>query len=44
MPDEKALYISDILATSLHSVNMAEVNAGDTVAIWGLGPIGLAVP
>ena len=41
VPDEKALYMSDVLCTALHSVVMAEVQEGSTVAIWGLGPIGL---
>jgi len=41
VPDEKALYLSDILCTSLHAATMGEVAEGDTVAIWGLGPIGL---
>jgi threonine dehydrogenase-like Zn-dependent dehydrogenase len=41
VPDEKALYMSDVLCTSLHAVEMAEVKEGDTIVIWGLGPIGL---
>lgn len=41
VPDEKALYMSDVLCTSLHAVDMGEVKEGDTVCIWGLGPIGL---
>eukprot|EP01114_Cavostelium_apophysatum_P019224 TRINITY_DN6137_c0_g1_i1.p1 TRINITY_DN6137_c0_g1~~TRINITY_DN6137_c0_g1_i1.p1 ORF type:complete len:446 (-),score=87.04 TRINITY_DN6137_c0_g1_i1:15-1352(-) len=41
VPDEKALYLSDVVPTSYHGVNIAEVKEGDTVAIWGLGPIGL---
>jgi threonine dehydrogenase-like Zn-dependent dehydrogenase len=41
VPDEKALYLSDVLCTSLHAVEMGEVHEGDTVVIWGLGPIGL---
>jgi len=41
VPDEKALYLSDVVPTALHAVEMAEVKEGDTVAIWGLGPIGL---
>lgn len=35
-----ALYISDVLPTSYHSVTYTGVKEGDTVAIWGLGPIG----
>ena len=41
VPDRKALYMSDVLCTSLHAVDMGEVKEGDTVCIWGLGPIGL---
>jgi threonine dehydrogenase-like Zn-dependent dehydrogenase len=41
LPDEKALYLSDIVPTSYHSVVCAEVGRGKSVAIWGLGPIGL---
>lgn len=41
VPDEQALYISDILPTSYHAVVDTGVEEGDTVAIWGLGPIGL---
>ncbi|ESK94741.1 alcohol dehydrogenase [Moniliophthora roreri MCA 2997] len=38
--DEKALYLSDVLPTSYHSVVDTDVRAGDVVGIWGLGPIG----
>ncbi|EJD53755.1 GroES-like protein [Auricularia subglabra TFB-10046 SS5] len=41
VPDEKALFLSDIIPTSYHAVKCAEVKKGDAVAIWGLGPIGL---
>ncbi|KAF8882953.1 GroES-like protein [Infundibulicybe gibba] len=40
VPDEKALYLSDILPTSYHSVVDTGVEKGDVVGIWGLGPIG----
>ncbi len=33
--------MSDVLCTSLHAVDMGKVKEGDTVCIWGLGPIGL---
>lgn len=39
--DKKALYMSDVLCTSLHAVDIGNVKEGDTVCIWGLGPIGL---
>jgi len=41
VPDEKALFVSDVLSTSLHATELGEVGEGDTVVIWGLGPIGL---
>lgn len=41
VPDEKALFLSDIIPTSYHSVVCAEVKEGKSVAIWGAGPIGL---
>ncbi|THU98140.1 GroES-like protein [Dendrothele bispora CBS 962.96] len=41
VPDEKALYLSDILPTSYHTVVDTGVNKGDVVGVWGLGPIGL---
>jgi threonine dehydrogenase-like Zn-dependent dehydrogenase len=41
VPDNKALYLSDIIPTSYHSCLFGNVREGSTVAIWGLGPIGL---
>ncbi|KAF8191810.1 GroES-like protein [Pholiota molesta] len=41
IPDEKALYLSDILPTSYHTVTDTGVKEGDVVGIWGLGPIGM---
>eukprot|EP01013_Petalomonas_cantuscygni_P009089 TRINITY_DN21862_c0_g1_i1.p2 TRINITY_DN21862_c0_g1~~TRINITY_DN21862_c0_g1_i1.p2 ORF type:complete len:414 (+),score=79.51 TRINITY_DN21862_c0_g1_i1:213-1454(+) len=44
VPDEKALYLSDIIPTSYHAAkDQAEVGEGRSVGIWGLGPIGLLV-
>jgi threonine dehydrogenase-like Zn-dependent dehydrogenase len=40
VPDEKALYLSDVLATSWNCVVDTGVQKGDVVAIWGAGPIG----
>ncbi|KAI0426334.1 GroES-like protein [Xylaria sp. FL1042] len=39
-PDEKALYLSDVLATSYNAVHDTAVYPGDEVAIFGAGPIG----
>ncbi|PTB70810.1 GroES-like protein [Trichoderma citrinoviride] len=38
--DEKALYLSDVLATSYHAVKDTAVYPNDQVAIFGAGPIG----
>ncbi|KAJ7082581.1 GroES-like protein [Mycena epipterygia] len=43
IPDEKALFLSDILPTSYHAVVDVGVKPGDVVGIWGLGPIGQCV-
>lgn len=40
VPDEKGLYLSDVLCTSWHCVTDTGVKNGDVVAIWGGGPIG----
>ena len=40
VPDEKGLFLSDVLATSWHAVVDTGVKQGDVVAIWGAGPIG----
>ncbi|KAJ6000879.1 hypothetical protein N7481_001288 [Penicillium waksmanii] len=40
VPDEKALYLSDVVATSWHCVVDTGVKEGDVVGIWGAGPIG----
>jgi len=42
VPDEKALYISDVACTSFHAVvELGKVKEGESVAIWGAGPIGI---
>lgn len=41
VPDEKGLYLSDVLCTSYHCVTDTGVQKGETVAIWGMGPVGL---
>lgn len=43
VPDEKGLYLSDVLATSWHCVVDTGVNKDDVVAVWGAGPIGQMV-
>ena len=39
-PDERFLYLSDVLPTSWQAVAYADVPRGGTVAVWGLGPKG----
>jgi threonine dehydrogenase-like Zn-dependent dehydrogenase len=41
MPDEKALFLSDILPTGYMAAEQAQIQKGDTVAVWGCGPVGL---
>ena len=41
MTDEQLLFLTDILPTAWQGVEHAEVGEGDTVAIWGAGPVGL---
>ncbi|MDQ2846845.1 MAG: glutathione-dependent formaldehyde dehydrogenase [Actinomycetota bacterium] len=39
-PDEQFLFLSDILPTAWQAVVYADVPAGGTVAVFGLGPVG----
>src|SRR5690625_4958128 len=39
-PDERYLYLSDVLPTAWQAVDYASVPSGGTVAVLGLGPIG----
>ncbi|HEX8182705.1 MAG TPA: zinc-dependent alcohol dehydrogenase [Candidatus Saccharimonadales bacterium] len=39
-PDERFLYLSDVLPTAWQAVKYANVPENDTVAVLGLGPIG----
>jgi threonine dehydrogenase-like Zn-dependent dehydrogenase len=41
MSDEQALFLSDILPTGWQAAENAGIATGDTVAIWGAGPVGL---
>ncbi|RAL61192.1 hypothetical protein DID88_010271 [Monilinia fructigena] len=40
VPDEKGLFLSDVICTSWNCVVDTGVEKGDVVAIWGAGPIG----
>jgi threonine dehydrogenase-like Zn-dependent dehydrogenase len=39
--DLQYLFLSDILPTAWHGCELAKVEAGDVVAIWGAGPVGI---
>jgi threonine dehydrogenase-like Zn-dependent dehydrogenase len=39
-PDERFLYLSDVLPTAWQAVRYADVPEGGTLAVFGLGPIG----
>ena len=39
-PDERYLFLSDVLTTSWQAAKYADVRPGDTVLVTGLGPIG----
>ncbi|MDV3249893.1 glutathione-dependent formaldehyde dehydrogenase [Devosia sp. BK] len=39
--DDDVLFLSDILPTGWMAAENAEIEPGDTVAVWGAGPVGL---
>jgi threonine dehydrogenase-like Zn-dependent dehydrogenase len=41
LPDEKVLFLSDIYPTGYMGAENANIQPGDTVAVWGCGPVGL---
>lgn len=40
LPDERVLFLSDIFPTGYMAAENAHIEAGDTVAVWGCGPVG----
>jgi threonine dehydrogenase-like Zn-dependent dehydrogenase len=40
IPDEKVLFLSDILPTGYMAAENCQIQPGDTVAVWGCGPVG----
>jgi len=40
LPDDQVLFLSDIFPTGYMAAENAEIEPGDTVAIWGCGPVG----
>ena len=39
--DDKVLFLSDILPTGWMAAENCDIEPGDTVAVWGCGPVGL---
>jgi threonine dehydrogenase-like Zn-dependent dehydrogenase len=40
MSDEQVLFLSDILPTGYMGAEMCNIQPGDTLAVWGCGPVG----
>jgi threonine dehydrogenase-like Zn-dependent dehydrogenase len=40
MPDESALFLSDILPTGYMGAELCDIEPGDVIAVWGCGPVG----
>ncbi len=40
LPDESVLFLSDIFPTGYMAAENCDIEKGDTVAIWGCGPVG----
>ena len=40
IPDEKVLFLSDIFPTGYMAAENCNIQDGDTVAVWGCGPVG----
>jgi threonine dehydrogenase-like Zn-dependent dehydrogenase len=40
LPDDRVLFLSDILPTGFMGAEMCDITPGDVVAVWGAGPVG----
>jgi len=40
VPDEKVLFLTDAFPTGYYAADNCDIQPGDTIAIWGCGPIG----
>jgi threonine dehydrogenase-like Zn-dependent dehydrogenase len=40
LPDDKVLFLSDIFPTGYMGAEMCDIKPGDTIAVWGCGPVG----
>jgi threonine dehydrogenase-like Zn-dependent dehydrogenase len=41
LDDEQLLFLSDILPTGYMAAEQCDIQPGDTIAVWGCGPVGL---
>lgn len=41
LADEQVLFLSDIFPTGYQAAEFCDIKPGDTIAIWGCGPVGL---
>ena len=41
LTDDQVLFLSDIYPTGYHAAKNCDIQPGDTVAVWGCGPVGL---
>jgi threonine dehydrogenase-like Zn-dependent dehydrogenase len=41
LTDEQVLFLSDILPTGYEAAENCSIQPGDTIAVWGCGPVGL---
>jgi threonine dehydrogenase-like Zn-dependent dehydrogenase len=41
LTDDQVLFLSDILPTGYMAAEACDIEVGDTVAVWGCGPVGL---
>jgi len=40
IPDEQVLFLSDIFPTGYMAAENCQIRGGDTIAVWGCGPVG----
>src|SRR4051812_20788868 len=40
LPDDKVLFLSDIFPTGYMGADLCDIQPGETVAVWGAGPVG----
>jgi threonine dehydrogenase-like Zn-dependent dehydrogenase len=41
MKDEQVLFLSDIFPTGYMAADVCDIKPGDTIAVWGCGPVGV---